>query len=767
MPDPDPTSVAQAACDEAIKRIGECSRRRNTVLDLSGLGLTQLPPRIVQLAKLTELDLAHNQLASLPPELAQLANLTRLNLAHNQLASLPPGIGQLAKLQVLDLSNNQLAALPPELGQLASLTRLDLSHNPLASLPPELGQLASLTRLYLAHNRLASLPPELGQLASLTRLYLAHNRLASLPPELGQLASLTRLDLSNNMVETLPPELGQLAKLTVLELSNNKLAAVPAELGQLGKLTVLWLTANRLGELPDTLREVETLESLFLHDNPGLQLSPAVLGADPRTTGPGPTPPPRYASAKSILEFYFARLTGKTRPLNEVRLILLGRAGAGKTSIVQAMRDLPLREREVSTAGVAMCDLPLDGGTGPPVTAHVWDFSGQPVTHALHPFFFSGRSLYVVVLAGRNHHEQEDAEYWLRLIHQHATDEQGQGPPVIVAMNQWNVPGCRPEVDRGALRERYPFIRGFVEMDCKARKGIPALKAALCRELDRLPWVREPFPEEWDAVRRALAAGGMPWTYLTPDGWRALCAEHGVRDVGQQDYLADFLHHLGTALNYRNDPRLRDDTVLRPEWLTKHAYALRHRAQLQAGVLTQADVEWVLHANDDAARACLMRFLVGIGIACPLRPATADGGDGGCGWLVAAALPDAPPASLDDFHDAAEAAQWRYIYQELPDDLVMRLIVRRHGFVEEVRERKQQWRDGVVLLRKGARALIRTDRQHHQLTVTVIGPTKARLQFAELCQAELREIHAEIPGLEPREESLVQDEWVATASAAS
>jgi internalin A len=372
----------------------------------------------------------------------------------------------------------------------------------------------------------------------------------------------------------------------------------------------------------------------------------------------------------------------------------------------------------------------------------------------LHPLFFSDRCVYVVVLAGRGHREREDADYWLRLIREFGSDAQGQGPPVIVAMNQWNVPGARPEVDRGALRDQYPFIRGFVEMDCKNRKGIPVLKTALCRELERMPWVHEPFPDEWDAVRRTLADGGMPWTHLSYDGFRELCVEHGVSDQGQQDYLADFLHHLGTALNFREDPRLHDDTLLRPAWLTRHAYALHHRAQWQAGVLTRADLAMTLYPeSDEAARACLLHVLEGLGLVRELR---SEAG----GWLFPAALADAPPSPPDAFRDADQAEHIRYIYQELPDGLVAGIIARRYDFVEEAKARKQQWRDAVVLLRKGARAWIRTDPQHRQVLVTVIGPHKPRRQFAALCQAEMHDIHATIAGPGPSVEILIDGVWV-------
>lgn len=776
MPDPDMTAAEQKAYEEALKRIADCVRRRATVLDLSRLGLACLPPKIGQLAKLTDLNLANNQLRSLPPELGQLASLSRLDLSNNPLASLPPELGRLASLTLLYLSNNPLGSLPPEFGQLASLTRLDLSNNPLQALPPELGQLANLTRLDLSNNRLTALPPELGQLTSLTRLYLSNNQLRALPPQLGQLASLTRLYLSNNNLGALPPELGQLAKLTVLDLSHNSLSTLPPELGGLvnlteldldhnhlsglpqelgllARLTVLRLTANRLSGLPDTLRQLEALEKLFLHDNPALQLSPAVLGPDPREQQN-----PRLASPKSILEYYFSRQEGKTRPLNEVKLVLVGCGGAGKTSIAQALRDLPFREREESTPGIALSECLIDGGEGQTVTAHLWDCSGQPICHLLHPFFFSPWNLYVVVLSGRDHHERDDAEYWLRLIQASAADERGQGPPVIVALNQWNLTGCRPEVDRGVLRENFPFIRGFVEMDCKAKKGVAALKAALCRELERIRWVREPFPEEWDAVRRSLAAAAKKRGHLTYAEYRNACAEQGVTDEGQQDYLAEILNRIGAALTYRNDPRADELTLLQPVWLTRNLYALLHRAEKRAGMLKQADVEMVLQAEPvEASRAYLMQILERLGIAYPAQIAS------GTLWLVPRAMPDVPPAGLDAFRDAADAICLRYTYQALPDELVARFIVRRFEFVEEVREQKQLWRGGVVISRKGARVLIRSAAQDRRLLLTVTGPTKLRHQLAELCQAEMHDIHAAFPDLEPIADTLVRGEWVPSA----
>ena len=91
---------------------------------------------------------------------------------------------------------------------------------------------------------------------------------------------------------------------------------------------------------------------------------------------------------------------------------------------------------------------------------------------------------------------------------------------------------------------------------------------------------------------------------------------------------------------------------------------------------------------------------------------------------------------------------------------MLRLVARRYDFIEVVRERRQLWRHGVVLSRKGARALIRTNPQANELTITVLGPNKLRRQFASLIRTEIRDLHAEIPCPEPVEESLIRGEWV-------
>ncbi|MCI5162162.1 MAG: hypothetical protein D3917_09110, partial [Candidatus Electrothrix sp. AX5] len=148
--------------EEALQKIEKAKETGATRLDLSGQGLTNLPPEVFQLTGLTGLYLRSNQLSSLPSELFQLTNLIGLSLSDNQLSSLPSNIAQLTNLTGLSLRSNQLSSLPPELFQLTKLTYLGLSDNRLIFLPTEIIQLPKLEWLGLHRNPLTSPPYELA-----------------------------------------------------------------------------------------------------------------------------------------------------------------------------------------------------------------------------------------------------------------------------------------------------------------------------------------------------------------------------------------------------------------------------------------------------------------------------------------------------------------------------------------------------------------------------------------------------------------------------
>jgi internalin A len=553
----------------------------------------------------------------------------------------------------------------------------------------------------------------------------------------------TKLDLSNLGLTELPTSIGQLTELRELYVFDNQLTSFPETIGQLTQLQILWGFCNQLTSLPHGLRMLKNLERLLMHNNSGLGLPLEILGPSIKEVVNTNAKP---ANPASILDYYFKMRDG-LRPLNEVKLLLVGRGAAGKTSIIRRLIENSFRPNEKETMGIDIRPWELRGG-GETVRANVWDFAGQVVTHATHQFFLSHRSVYVLVLTGREDTENQDAEYWLRLIRAFGTEPgTARMSPTIVALNKWDLAKCK--VDRNALQEKYPFIVGFVETDCRSGQGITGLKKLIRETVDGMESVRKAFPQAWFAIKESLAA--MKADYVSYGRFRELCRKLGEADAGAQDSLARVLHRLGVALNYADDERLREATVLNPHWVTKGIYTLLREAASDHGIMTWADVDRVLPMEKPKMRRYLVELMRRFDLAFPLTEA-------GDEWLVPQRLPSAQP-KLDSEWQQLGLTRLRYTYPALPEGLIPRFITRTYPLSEG----QERWMNGVVLVMDDAQALVRADPSERCVTATVRGSADGRRRLAGLVREDLRLIHAEISGLAPLEEMELDgkpSEWV-------
>jgi internalin A len=146
------------------------------------------------------------------------------------------------------------------------------------------------------------------------------------------------------------------------------------------------------------------------------------------------------------------RLLADRTPLNEAKLILVGFGAVGKTSLVNRLIHDKFDPHSAKTEGIQITQWPLRLNHAEDITLHVWDFGGQEIMHSTHQFFLTERSLYLLVLNGRQGHEDEDADYWLELIQSF-----GGGSPVIVVLNKIHEHPF--DVNRGALQQKFPNIR--------------------------------------------------------------------------------------------------------------------------------------------------------------------------------------------------------------------------------------------------------------------------------------------------------------------
>src|SRR5205823_2101727 len=175
--------------------------------------------------------------------------------------------------------------------------------------------------------------------------------------------------------------------------------------------------------------------------------------------------------------------------------------------------------------------------------------------------------------------------------------------------------------------------------------------------------------------------------YVTFDRYREICTKRGEGDVDKQASLAGFLHDLGIALNYKDDPRLRFAYVLKPEWVTEGIYALLHAFVKSRGLFTRTEAERVLEPKGYKAEAA--NFIIGLmeqfEISFPM-------GDNQKRSLIPQLLDDQQPDEAGQFNPT-ECLNFGYKYEIVPEGLLPRFIVRTHHISDE----RGRWKSGVIL----------------------------------------------------------------------
>ena len=516
-----------------------------------------------------------------PTELGMLLDLKGLAFRSFKSFKLPEEIGNLINLTKLDLSDNQLTILPELLGQLTQLTKLDLSSNQLRTLPDSLGQLAELQTLDLSNNQLTALPESLGQLSSLEILMIYYNPLSTLPEIIANLKHLRELvyggKKSENFLKTLPNWLSSFSDLEKLAIGIANLELIPLWINVLSNLKELDFTENEITDLPPSLAQLKYLNNIELHGNP---LNPALQSA--------------YEAGLDAVKAYLRSLDN-AEPLYEAKLVLVGEGNVGKTTLLKALKgkaDEAPQEHEPTTHGVEIdihgLRLPNPAKDGVEIQLNAWDFGGQDVYRVTHQFFFSRRSLYLLVWEPRRGVQQCQVEDWLNMIRLRVGDD----ARVIIVSTYSKSGEHLARIDQPVFKQQYGnMIVGFHEVDSLVPDettgemvGIAELKKVIAEQAAKLEQMGMLFNNNWKAARDELLAHEEP--RISFKTFNGICATHGLSQI-DTDTLAHLMHDLGYIVHYSDDEKLRDDVVLKPQWLTKAiGFVLEDRATKESeGIL--------------------------------------------------------------------------------------------------------------------------------------------------------------------------------------
>ena len=321
-----------------------------------------------------------NGLLRLPPEFSKFLNLEELHLVGNHFEAFPMPICQLINVKKLYMDNCTLRKIPKEIKSMSSLVVVDFSYNSLGkpeSLPKEIFDLPNLKDLYLIDCQLNELPPEIGNLKSLEGLRIGKNNLSKLPDELYDLNNLRKLNAERNNISELSTKIGQLCSLKLLLMMENRLTTLPDEIKDLENCRHINLFDNKLTCLPRSIIDMPVLESLVVDGNNNLRSPPL----DVCTRG-----------LDSIKGYFESLAAVDTQAVHSQRLkvVLLGEAGAGKSSLAYALVNAKVLAypdgKPHSTVGIDFYTWrPMLNG----VEFHIVDCAGQRRYQLTHPFFLS------------------------------------------------------------------------------------------------------------------------------------------------------------------------------------------------------------------------------------------------------------------------------------------------------------------------------------------------------------------------------------------
>ncbi len=769
--------------------IGQLQRLQS--LNLSSNQFAQFPKEIIQLRQLQSLDLTGNQLRQLPKEIEQLQQLQSLNLSSNQLAQFPKEIIQLRRLQTLDLSENHLKQLLEEIGQLQQLQSLNLGSNQFAQFPKEVIQLWQLQTLNLYSSRLKLLPEEIAQLQQLQSLNLSGNHFTQFPKGVVQLRQLQTLSLDENHLKQLPEEIGQLQQLQSLGLWSNRLMELPKEIGQLQRLQWLDLSYNQLTQLPKEIGQLQQLQSLNLRGNQLTQLPKELLhlnlevnwnnddpgsGIDVKGNHNFQIPPVEIVKKgkQAIIDYYDAlapeqpvittptekqleksevlkpaqKTVVKPRPLNELKLLLVGDGGVGKTSLLKRLSEQPFDRAESQTHGinlntVEMTVPALDNAT---VKLHCWDFGGQEIMHATHQFFLTKRSLYLVVLDARR---ETKTDYWLKQIQQVSDNA-----PVIIVINKIDE-NSHFDLPRDQLKQKFPNIKQFCKISCATDAGLTDLMTAIQHIIPKVELVQTLFPASWWQVKTAIVEQAQTKNFTSYDHFVELCQANEIYEESAQHTLINFLHELGIVTHF-DQPWLRETNVINPRWLTEAVYKLVTAKQAINGKLPRTELTQLLDSKTYPSHKhdYLISLIERFELCYRFDENT----------LLFPELLQHDEPNLTELRQQIqqiETLHFILLYSDfLPKSIFTRFMVRSQRYIDK----NYLWKTGVVLrdLHKQTTALVQLDEKSQKITLHLMGTHQQ--DFLAVLLFLLRDIHNSFPRLHVDERLALPDNPAITVS---
>lgn len=594
------------------------------------------------------------------------------------------------------------------------------------------------TNLDLENLGLSQFPLEILDLPKLTRLNLGSNQLTTIPEVIGNLTNLVSLELFDNKLTTVPEAIGVLINLRQLFLDGNQLTALPESIGKLANLVSLWLNRNQLTMLPESIGDLTQLRTLSLVENK-FEVGAEIYSLPPQE------------QIQEILKWQRAHQAGTLQPIHEAKVIFIGESNYGKTHLIEYLRKGKINRAIKTTHGIERSQITISYETKD-IRLNIWDLGGQEFMRSTHQFFFSERTLYVLVTLARR--ERNELNHWLKLANQ-----LGNKAPVLVVINKIDLDPH--DLDRKSLERDYPNIVGFVRAsinDCedgKAAELVEQLKKkiiATVSDKELMPSVFEQRPPEWFAVKQQLEKLEAKGTdFITYEEYEKL---EFIKDLPEEERKSNLklLSMIGAVVSYVDDPRLIDTNVINPQWIMDGVYAIINDPKVKdesKGELHIDELARILPKDKfpKARHVYLLELMKKFNLCYGAKEQRDI-------YFIPDLFEDIEP----EFEwDSGKSMHFRYNYDDFPPVVFMtRFIVEMHQDIQK----NKRWRSGVYISNGSCQAKVYQTFRKNYIHIEIQGNKGEGRSYLYAIRETFRKLHRPFPEMKIKQEVLYKDHWL-------
>jgi len=233
-------------------------KEKADTLNLSKLGLDQIPKQVFDLEHLKVLKLMANNIRIVPKEISKLTRLSHLHLYQNKVENLPKDIlKEMPFLECIDVAENPISY--EEVDEIYEEQEKWFDYRRFVGKLDETNPKEE--SIYFSGN-LHVIPEQLFDFSELISLSIHGQNLTEIPIAIRKLKKLKYFDFSSNKISEIPKELIELNNIESIGLDGNLFTDFPNEILRLPNIKSISFNYNKITQIRSFLDDVAQVESI-------------------------------------------------------------------------------------------------------------------------------------------------------------------------------------------------------------------------------------------------------------------------------------------------------------------------------------------------------------------------------------------------------------------------------------------------------------------------------------------------------------------------